>query len=67
MKKFFGPVLSAGWIAGLVPDRVFSLGKKTPWYRRSWIMTARWIPAVLAAPLLGFLIWKGISKQRTNE
>lgn len=66
MKDLFAPLLTASWLTGLLPDWTFLGVKKTPWYRRSWIMTARWVPAVLVAPLAVFLVWKGIGRLRSR-
>jgi hypothetical protein len=66
MKNLFAPLLSAPWLNGLVPGRMLRPMRKMPWYRHPWLMSARWVPAVLAAPLLGFIAWKGIPKIRTK-
>jgi hypothetical protein len=60
MKKVFGPAWFTAWLAGILPDGLFFLGKKTPWYRRSWIQFAPWVGAALMAPFAVFLMWKGI-------
>jgi hypothetical protein len=61
MKKLFAPAWLTAWLAGVLPDRVFWLGKKTPWYRQSWMLNARWFGLALMAPFAAFLLWKGIS------
>jgi hypothetical protein len=61
MKKLFGPAWLSAWVMGLLPDRAFQFGKKTPWYRRSWMANTPWIGAVLMAPFVAFVLWKGTS------
>lgn len=70
MKKIFAPTWLTAWIMGLIPDGMFMFGKKTPWYRRSWMANAPWLGAALMAPFALFLGWKGVSMllaQRANE
>ena len=62
MKKLFGPAWVSAWLAGWLPDSVYFIGKKTPWYRKSWKAYAPWIAGALVAPLAIFLTWKGISR-----
>ena len=61
MKKIFAPTWLTAWITGLIPDGPFVFGKKTPWYRRSWMANAPWLGAALMAPFALFLAWKGAS------
>jgi hypothetical protein len=61
MKKLFAPAWITAWTAGVLPDSIFFLGKKTPWYRQSWMANMPWIAVALATPLALFLLWKGAS------
>jgi hypothetical protein len=67
MKKFFGPALLSGWLAGVLPEGIFKLGKKTPWYRKSWMLSAPWFGGALMAPLAIYMAWKGVSKLRSQS
>jgi hypothetical protein len=60
MKKVFGPAWLTAWLAGIRPDGFFFIGKKTPWYRQSWMQFAPWIGAALMAPFTVFAVWKGV-------
>ncbi|HZU11931.1 MAG TPA: hypothetical protein VFB58_03755 [Chloroflexota bacterium] len=60
MKKLFGPAWLGAWLAGILPTPLFKIGKQTPWYRRSWRQQSPWMAAVLAVPLVVFLVWKGM-------
>jgi hypothetical protein len=66
MKKLFESLPSVSWLNGLMSGRTFSPVRKTPWYRRRDIVTARWIPGVLVVPLGMFLGWKGFAKIRSR-
>lgn len=66
MKKLFAPTILGAWLAGLLPDQFLWLGKKTPWYRQSWMANAPWLAAVLMAPLGLFLLYKGASLLRSR-
>jgi hypothetical protein len=59
MKKVFAPAMLGAWLSGILPDNVFRLGKKTPWYRQSWTSNLPWIAVALMMPLALFLLWKG--------
>lgn len=67
MKKMFGPAWLTAWLAGRLPDSIFSFGKKTPWYRQSWMANAPWITGALMAPLLLYLLWKGVGLMRARS
>ncbi len=67
MKRLFAPTVLTAWLSGLLPDSMFSLGKKTPWYRRSWMANAPWLAPLLIAPFAIFLIWKGSSRLMSRD
>lgn len=62
MKKIFGPAWLVAWLSGILPDPIFMLGKKTPWYRQSWLRNVPWLAVALIAPLAIFLAWKGVER-----
>lgn len=66
MKRLFAPTWLSAWLSGLLPDSVFWLGKKTPWYRRSWMTNAPWLAPVLIAPFAIFLGWKLVSRSTSK-
>jgi hypothetical protein len=61
MKKIFAPAWLTAWFMGIIPDGMFGIGKKTPWYRRSWMANAPWLGAALMVPFALFLAWRGVS------
>ena len=66
MKKLFGPTWLGAWLAGFLPGKVFNVGRKTPWYRQSWMANAPWIGAALMVPFAVFLIWVVARKMLTQ-
>lgn len=60
MKRLFGPASLGGYLSGILPPGIFNLRRRTPWYRRNWMTESPWIGGVLAAPLVVFLVWKGV-------
>lgn len=62
MKKLFEP----GWLAGVLANRTFLPGKKTPWYRKSPVAGVPWLAGLLMAPLALFLLWKAIAMLRSR-
>lgn len=67
MKRLIAPAWLTAWLAGWLPDSIFKLGKKAPWYRQSLIADIPWVAVVLAAPLVLFLGWKGIGVLRSSN
>jgi hypothetical protein len=70
MKRLFASAWLGAWLADLLPDGVFFLGRKTPWYRRGWMANATWLAPALIAPFALFLLWKGgarLMRARTTE
>ena len=67
MKKLFAPTWFTAWLTGLLPDSVFWMGKKTPWYRRSWLANAPWLAPALIAPFGIYLIWKLGSSRKSRD
>lgn len=61
MKKVFGPGWTGAWLASILPDSLNVLGKKTPWYRQSWVRNVPWLAVALSSPFAVFLIWKIVS------
>lgn len=64
MKKLFAPTWLTAWVTGLLPDHLFFLGRKTPWYRRGLRDYGFWAAGALIAPFALFLLWKGIAALR---
>ena len=67
MKRFLTPTWITAWFMGLLPNGVFGLGKKTPWYRRIPTAYAPWVGGALMAPFAIFLAWKGVSLLRGKQ
>lgn len=59
MKKLFASGWLAAYLMGWLPNGIFGLGAKTPWYRQGWMRFAPYIAGALIAPLVLFLGWKG--------
>lgn len=66
MKRLFSPAWMSAWLAGLLPRSLFNVGRKTPWYRRSWMTYAPWISVALITPFAVFLIWVVARKMVTQ-
>jgi len=60
MEKLFAPAWLTAWLAGWLPKSIFKVGKKTPWYRRSWVEFAPWIAGAAALPILAAGAWFGL-------
>jgi hypothetical protein len=61
VKKRFGMAWLSDWLSDILPETVFPLGKRTPWYRPSQLRSVPWLPVAFIAPFAVFLLWKGVA------
>jgi hypothetical protein len=67
MKKLLAPAWLWIWLTGRVPDSVFVLGKKTPWYRKSARQMFPMLGVGLMLPFALFVGWKLIGRLRSQS
>lgn len=61
MNKPFGVPWLGTWVSDIIPDPVFRLGKRTPWYASTRLRTVPWMAVAFIAPFAVLLLWKGVA------